>query len=189
MSFPSYPPPPSHHHHPSPHTTTSSCPPTSTDARAGPTSHHSTRISINSNEAGSGFPRHRSQTTAGRPCPGATPWRRWPGFHAGRTDRQSGRQTDMRPCDFSVILESILSNFAICPGGNDGSVELICRLLALLQLYRTSFWSGMQARVCSPVELRGVSIQEPGSLHSITGSCVSDIQRHVHILSQTKQEQ
>lgn len=55
---------------------------------------------------------------------------------------QTGReQTDARLCDFSVILESILSNFAICPGGNDGSAELICRLLALLRLYRTSFWN------------------------------------------------
>lgn len=120
-----------------------------------------------------------SQTTPHRPCPGATPRQRWPGCHAGRTDRQTGRQTDMQPCDFSVILESILSNFAICPGGNDGSVELICRLLALLRLYRTSFWSRMQARVCSPLELRGVSIQAPGSHHSIMGYCVSDTRRQV----------
>ena len=122
-----------------------------------------------------------SQTTPRRPCPGTTPRQRWPGCHAGRMDgqtgRQAGRQTDTRPCDFSVILESILSNFAICPGGNDGSVELICRLLALLRLYRTSFWSRMQARVCSPLELRGVSIEAPGSHHSIMGCCVSDTKR------------
>lgn len=82
-----------------------------------------------------------SQTTPCCPCPGATPQQRWPGRMVVRMDRQAGRQTDTQPCDFSVILESILSNFAICPGGSDGSVELICRLLALLRLYRTSFWS------------------------------------------------
>lgn len=89
------------------------------------------------------------------------------------SDRQ--KQTDTRPCDFSVILESILSNFAICPGGNDGSAELICRLLALLRLYRTSFWSGMQARRCSPVELRGAAVHGAGSRHSIMAYLVSDI--------------
>lgn len=125
-----------------------------------------------------------SQTTPRRPCPGATPRQRWPGRHAGRMDGQTGRQTDTRPCDFSVILESILSNFAICPGGNDGSVELICRLLALLRLYRTSFWSRMQARVCSPLELRGVSMQAPGSHHSIMGCCASDIERRVQNTSE-----
>lgn len=99
-------------------------------------------------------------------------------------DRQTGEQTHTRPCDFSVILESILSNFAICPGGSDGSVELICRLLALLRLYRTSFWSRMQAWVCSPLELRGVSMQAPGSHHSIMGYCVSDIQRDMRNTSE-----
>lgn len=57
----------------------------------------------------------------------------------GESSRQTVEQTDVQPCDFSVILESILSNFAICLGGSDGSAELICRLLALLRLYRTSF--------------------------------------------------
>lgn len=94
-------------------------------------------------------------------------------------DRQTSEQTDTQPCDFSVILESILSNFAICLGGSDGSAELICRLLALLQLYRTSFWSRMWARVCGPLELRGVSMKAPGSHHSIMGYCVFDIERHM----------
>lgn len=106
------------------------------------------------------------------------------GRMGGRMDRQTGEQTHTRPCDFSVILESILSNFAICPGGSDGSVELICRLLALLRLYRTSFWSRMQAWVCSPLELRGVSMQAPGSHHSIMGYCVSDIQRDMRNTSE-----
>lgn len=78
-----------------------------------------------------------------------------------QSDRQE--QTDTWLCDFSVILESILSNFAICPGGSDGSAELICRLLALLGLYRTSSWSGMQARCCSPVEPRGAAVHGDAS--------------------------
>lgn len=132
---------------------------------AGLTSHRSSPVSINSNEAGSSFPTF--------PAGIATPKWRWAGPHGtdwrmgGRIDRKTGAQTDMQPCDFSVILESILSNFAICLGGSDGSVELICRLLALLRLYRTSFWSGMQARVCGPLELRGLSMRAPCSHHSI----------------------
>lgn len=111
-------------------------------------------------------------------CPATTPQQRWLGEVGGGgcpSDRQE--QTDTRPCDFSVILESILSNFAICPGGNDGSAELICRLLALLRLYRTSFWSGMQARRCSPVELRGAAVHGAGSRHSIMAYLVSDIRQ------------
>lgn len=83
------------------------------------------------------------------------------GLGGVQSDRQE--QTDTWPCDFSVILESILSNFAICPGGSDGSAELICRLLALLGLYRTSSWSGMQARCCSPVEPRGAAVHGDAS--------------------------
>jgi len=125
-----------------------------------------------------------SQATPPRPRSGATPKQRWVRCHdmrdgrmGRRMDRQTSEQTDTQPCDFSVILESILSNFAICQGGSDGSVELICRLLALLRLYRTSFWSRMRARVCSPLELRGVSVQAPGSHHSIMGYRVSDMER------------
>lgn len=111
----------------------------------------------------SSCPKNNSDVPAS-PARATTPCGRRPLVGA---DRQTERQTNTWPCDFRIILESILSNFAICPGGSDGSVELICRLLALLQLYRTSFWSGMQGWVCSPLELRGVSIQASGSPHSI----------------------
>lgn len=64
-------------------------------------------------------------------------------------------------------------------------MELICRLLALLRLYGTSFWSTMQARVRSPVQPRGVSVQALGSQHSIMSYCLSltvkHIQKHLHI--------
>lgn len=90
-SFPSYSPtdnPPAHVGPPSF--------PTSTDAPAGPTSHRSAPISINSNEAGSGFPiipnnaasplprRHTPAKMAGTPC-----------GTDGRTDRQADRHAAM----------------------------------------------------------------------------------------------
>lgn len=55
------------------------------------------------------------------------------------------------------------------------AAELICRLLALLRLYRTSFWSGMQAHWCSPVELIGAAVHRAGSRRSIMVYLVSDI--------------
>lgn len=160
-SFPSRPTP-----HPPP-----SCPP-STDVNAGSTSRHCALISISSNEAGSG-----SGSISAVPNNAATllPSHHTPAKMARGVPSDRQEQTDTWPCDFSVILESILSNFAICPGGNDGSAELICRLLALLRLYRTSFWSAMQARWCSPVELRGAAVHGAGSRHSIMVYLVSDI--------------
>lgn len=122
-----------------------------------------------------------SQTTPASPLPRRHTQAETDGCHAmwdcriGARKGQTVRQTDVQPCDFSVILESILSNFAICLGGSAGSAELICRLLALLRLYRTSFWSGMQALFCSPLQLRGVPTQAPGSQHSII--CLTE--RHV----------
>lgn len=150
-------------------------PPTllSTDVDAGSASR---QISIGGDEAASG-----SGSITAVPNNAATllPSRHTPAKMARGVQSDGQEQTDTWPCDFSVILESILSNFAICPGGSDGSAELICRLLALLRLYRTSFWSGMPARWCSPVELRGAAVHGAGSRRSITVYLESDIRKAV----------
>lgn len=131
-------------------------------------------ISIGGGEAASG-----SGSITAVPNNAATllPSRHTPAKMARGVQSDGQEQTDTWPCDFSVILESILSNFAICPGGSDGSAELICRLLALLRLYRTSFWSGMPARWCSPVELRGAAVHGAGSRRSITVYLESDVRK------------
>lgn len=121
------------------------------------------------------------------PRPGTTPKRGWVPRHAmwdradrweKWPDRQSSRQ-DTQPCDFRVILESILSNFAICLGGSDGSAELICRLLALLRLYGTSFLERDAGPGCVAQRSRGVSVQALGSRHSINSYCLSLAEKHI----------
>lgn len=94
-------------------------------------------------------PKQHSAAPAQTPHPG----RGGQDGRAGQRSDRMNRQADKQPRDFSVILESILSNFAICPGGSSGSMELICRLLPLLQLYRTSFWS----------RLRGLGVEPTGA--------------------------
>lgn len=70
-------------------------PVSSADAPAGPTSHRSALISINSNEVGSSFLIIPNNTAS--PLPSRhTQARRWSGCHAGRTDRRKNGQTDRR---------------------------------------------------------------------------------------------
>lgn len=92
-SFPSYP----SLNNPPAHVT----PPrlSSADAPAGPTSHCSAPISINSNEAGSSF-LNVPNSAAWPPCPGATPKQKMAGMPSGMdgwveewTDRQASRHT------------------------------------------------------------------------------------------------
>lgn len=97
-------------------------PPTllSTNVNVGAMSRHRALISISSNEAGS-VSDSGSITTVPNNAATLLPSHHTPAKMAqgDQSDRQE--QTDTWPCDFSVILESILSNFAICPGGKDGS--------------------------------------------------------------------
>lgn len=91
-SFPSYP----SLNNPPAHVTPPPPPPiSSADAPAGPTSHCSALISINSNEAGSSF-LTVPNSTASPPAQAPHPSKRWPGCHPGRTDGWKNGPTDRR---------------------------------------------------------------------------------------------